>query len=106
MIFFVGSAKEQRVLFLQQAPGKFTRSPQPALDKDSVYEDVDACWVDVNNDKKTDLVVCSGGNEYFGNDAYMQPRVYLNDGNGNLVKEEHSFDGIFLTGSCRSALRF
>ncbi|HNP23609.1 MAG TPA: VCBS repeat-containing protein [Panacibacter sp.] len=98
---FVGSAKRTKsAVFLQQAPGKFTRSPQPALDKDSVYEDVDACWVDVNNDKKTDLVVCSGGNEYFGNDAYMQPRVYLNDGNGNLVKEEHSFDGIFLTGSC------
>lgn len=98
---FIGAAKRSKsAVFVQQASGKFIKSAQPGIDKDSVYEDVDACWIDVNNDNKTDLVVCSGGNEYYGNDEYMQPRVYLNDGKGNLVKLEHAFDSIFLTGSC------
>ena len=39
------------------------------MDNDSTYEDVDAAWVDVNNDGKTDLVIATGGNEYYGNDT-------------------------------------
>ena len=31
-----------------------------------MYEDVDACWADVNNDNKPDLIIASGGNEYYG----------------------------------------
>ena len=41
-------------------------------------------WVDVNNDSFNDLVVASGGNEYYGNSDFLLPRVYLNDGKGNL----------------------
>ena len=53
-------------VFLQQPSGKFVKTIQPALDKDSTYEDVDACWADVNNDGNIDLVVASGGNEFYG----------------------------------------
>ncbi|MEJ7675969.1 MAG: VCBS repeat-containing protein [Chitinophagaceae bacterium] len=73
---------------------------QTALDKDSTYEDVDAAWVDVNNDGKTDLVIASGGNEYYGNDSIQQPRVYLNDDKTHFTKLAHAFDNIFLTASC------
>ena len=52
------------------------------------YEDVAAAWVDVNNDGKTDLIVASGGNEYYGNDPFYQPRLYLNDGNEQFTKME------------------
>lgn len=99
--FFIGSSKrEKSAVFLQQPDGKFIQSAQPALDRDNVYEEVDACWVDVNNDTYPDLVVASGGNEYYGHDEHMQPRVYLNDGRANLTRMEHAFDGIFLTASC------
>lgn len=98
---FIGSAKlEKSAVFLQAANGKFIKSQQTSLDDDSTYEDVDACWVDVNNDQNLDLVVASGGNEYYGADKYLMPRVYLNDGKGKLTRVENAFQNIYLTASC------
>ena len=34
------------------------------------------------------LIVASGGNEYYGKDNHLLPRVYLNDGKGNLKDYE------------------
>ena len=62
------------------------------MDSDSTYEDVDAVWADVNNDSFNDLVVASGGNEYYGNSDFLLPRVYLNDGKGNLQTLKNAFD--------------
>ena len=98
---FIGSSKSEKpALFIQATSGKFVRSVQPALDADSTYEDVDACWTDLNNDKYPDLVVASGGNEYYGNSQYLMPRVYLNDGKGNLQKRNDAFTGILVNASC------
>lgn len=97
---FIGSSKHGKpAIFLQNSLGKFLRTAEPALDLDSVYENTSACFVDVNNDGNTDLVVASGGNEYFGQDEHMQPRVYLNNGSGMLTKADHAFDNIWLTAS-------
>jgi hypothetical protein len=104
---FIGSSKDKKAaVFLQQPSGKFIRSPQTVLDKDSVYENVDASFVDVNNDTHLDLVIASGGNEYYGQEEYLQPRVYLNDGKAHFVKLEHAFDNIFLTASSVSSYDF
>jgi len=99
---FIGSSKFKKpALFMQQSNGKFLRSDQPALDADSTYEDVDAVWIDVNNDSFNDLVVASGGNEYYGNSDYLLPRVYLNDGKGHLQRLAGAFDRtVMLTASC------
>ncbi len=99
---FVGSGKFKKSgLFIQQANGKFLRSDQPALDADSTYEDVAAVWTDVNNDSFTDLVIASGGNEYYDSSDYLLPRVYLNDNKGNLQRLTDAFDQkIMLTASC------
>jgi len=99
---FIGSSKFKKpALFIQQANGKFLRSNQPALDADSTYEDVDAVFVDVNNDSFVDLVVASGGNEYYGNSEFLLPRVYLNDGKGNLSRLIDAFEkNVLLTASC------
>ena len=98
---FIGSSKSEKpALFIQSTSGKFVRSVQPALDADSTYEEVDACWTDVNNDNHPDLVVASGGNEYYGNSQYLMPRVYLNDGKGNLQKRNDAFTGILVNASC------
>jgi enediyne biosynthesis protein E4 len=98
---FIGSSKGNKAaVFVQQATGKFLKSAQLAIDKDSTYEDVDAVWIDVNNDGHNDLVIASGGNEYYGSSEYQQPRVYLNDGKMNLFKKDDAFQNIFLTASC------
>lgn len=104
---FIGAARDQKsALFLQTATGTFTRSIQPALAADSAAEDIDALWTDVNKDGFTDLVVASGGNEFFGPDPHQQPRLYLNNGKGQLGKQEHAFDNIFVNASSVSASDF
>jgi enediyne biosynthesis protein E4 len=99
-VFIGGSKWEKKGLYVQQVSGKFIRVSQPALDMDSTYEDISACWIDVNNDGISDLVVASGGNEYYGNDQYLLPRVYLNNQNGNLEKLNGAFDSIYINASC------
>ncbi len=97
---FIGSSKGTKsAVFIQQSSGIFKKTIQQALDNDSTYEEVDACWTDVNNDKHPDLVVASGGNEYYGRDKHRQPGVYINNGRANLVKLDNAFDSIYLTAS-------
>jgi enediyne biosynthesis protein E4 len=98
---FIGSSKGNKsAIFFQRPGGKFERSVQPELDRDSTFEDVDACWTDVNNDGTTDLVIATGGNEYYGNDPFQQPRLYVNDGHEHFTRLDHAFDSIYLTASC------
>jgi enediyne biosynthesis protein E4 len=98
---FIGSSKwKDPAVFLQTKGGKFIKTAQHFLDKDSTYEDVGACFTDVNNDGFPDLIVASGGNEYYGQDSILTPRVYLNDGKGIFHKRENAFDSLFINASC------
>ena len=83
-------------IYVQQANGKFKNLPQPALEANADFEDIDAAWADVNGDGAVDLIVGSGGNEYFGKSEFLRPRLYLNDGKGQLVKDTTAFAGIFI----------
>ena len=101
---FIGSAKwEKSAIFLQQPGGKFRRTNVPALNTDSTYEDVGACWTDVNHDGLPDLVVASGGNEFYGQDTLLTPRVYLNHGPQGFSKLPHAFDSLFVNASVVAA---
>ncbi len=98
---FIGSSKENKpAIFFQQPNGTFYHSRQPALDADSMFEETDACWVDANKDGFVDLIVASGGNEYYGEDEHLTPRVFLNDGKGNFTKKKEAFNKLYLTASC------
>lgn len=99
--FFIGGSKRNPgAVYIQDEKGQFSQLSQPALQLDSMYEDVDAIWVDVNNDKAPDLVVASGGNEYFGQDTHLLPRLYLNNGKGELTRVAQAIQGIYNTQSC------
>jgi enediyne biosynthesis protein E4 len=98
---FIGGARDHKsVVCIQQSSGKFIKAPEPVLDADSIYEDVGACWTDINNDGNIALIVASGGNEFYGNDFHNEPRIYLNNGKGNLSKLANVFPGIYMTASC------
>jgi len=98
---FIGSARNKKsAIFLQQPSGTFINSIQPVLDNDSIYEDVSACWVDMNNDGNIDLVVANGGNEFYEQDEHNTPRIYLNDGKANFTRLFNPFDNLYLTASC------
>ena len=98
---FIGSAKWQKsVVYLQQPTGEFYKTSQPDLENDSTFEDVDACFIDVNNDGAVDLVVASGGNEFYGHDQHLLPRVYLNNGKAHFTKLPDAFADMYETISC------
>lgn len=97
---FVGSSKTfHNAVFLQQPNGKFIRTAQPDMLKDSMWENTSAVWVDVNNDQHLDLLIASGGNEYYGNDEHLLPLLYLNDGKGNFHRKQDAFENIYFTQS-------
>ena len=96
---FVGGARGQKAgLFVQHANGVFVPWQSEVLNADSLYEDVDAIWNDVNGDGWKDLVVVSGGNEYYGADSLKWPRVYFNQ-QGKLFTKT-SIKGVTSTLSC------
>ncbi len=95
---FIGASKTfHNAIFIQNKSGKFTQLKQPAMELDSMWENVDAVWVDVNNDTHVDLIIASGGNEYYGEDEHLQPLLYLNDGKGHLSKSNNSFPAMYTT---------
>ena len=104
---FIGSSKnEKNALFIQNPGGKFQKLLEPVLENDSAYEDVSACFADVNSDGTQDLIIASGGDESYGKNPLLSPRVYLNDGKGNFLKLNNAFDGVFVNASCVVASDF
>jgi enediyne biosynthesis protein E4 len=98
---FIGASKTfHNAIFLQQPNGKFIKTLQPEMFLDSMYEDVGATWADVNNDGNIDLIIATGGNEYYGADEHLLPRVYLNDGKAGFKKLQDAFTNINATASC------
>ncbi|HLO80070.1 MAG TPA: VCBS repeat-containing protein [Chitinophagaceae bacterium] len=97
---FIGAARKAKAgLFVQESAGKFRRAFDDVIGADSLFEDVDAVWMDVNGDKFIDLVVAGGGNEYYGADSLTSPRIYLNDGGKRLVRQP-LVKGVTFTPSC------
>jgi hypothetical protein len=99
---FLGNAKWQKSqLLIQTKDGKFTKTNQQLFINDSTYEDVDATFFDADKDGDQDLFVVSGGNEFVAKSAFRKPRLYINDGKGNMTSST-GLPELYLTGSCVS----
>ncbi|MES1197967.1 MAG: FG-GAP-like repeat-containing protein, partial [Chitinophagaceae bacterium] len=86
--FYVCGAKGQPgKLFIQTKAGKFQSSDDILFAADSLSEDVNAVFFDVDADGDQDLYVVSGGNET-ENDRYNADRLYINDGKGKFIKSK------------------
>jgi len=98
---YVGGAKWQAGrLFMQRPDGTFRASAQPAFQVDSLSEDVDAVFFDANGDGRPDLYVVSGGNEFEGDAAALQDRLYVNDGHGQFRRDSLALPRLSESGSC------
>ncbi|MEL6561191.1 MAG: VCBS repeat-containing protein, partial [Bacteroidota bacterium] len=104
--FYVGGAHDQAGKLFVQVAGKelFREVSQPVFERDSPYEDVDASFLDIDDDKDLDLVVISGGGRYRNNDLRMKHRLYLNE--GGRYKRDPSFNAFQSNGSCLKPFDF
>lgn len=99
--FFVGGAAGQPgAVFTQDRKGNFKRSVQADIESDSLAEDVGAAFFDADGNGSLDLIVVSGGQEFSGDHKNLLPRLYLNDGKGNLKKVTENLPDIFVNASC------
>jgi enediyne biosynthesis protein E4 len=93
---FLGNAKwKEASIFIQNTNGTFTTKRSLDIANDSIYEDIEALIIDVDNDKDNDIVVGTGGSEFSNNDAKELSRVYINDGKANFTKLPDAFKGIY-----------
>ncbi len=104
---FIGSSRlGKSVVFLQQKSGKFLKTVQPGLEEDSNFENVTTCVADINNDGFPDLVMANGGNEFYGSDEQLRPRIFLNDGKGIFTRDVSAFDSLFVNASTVCSIDF
>ena len=86
--FFACASKNSHAqLFLQTPTGRFVKGKMPAM-IDSVCEQVNALFVDIDNDGDKDLYVVSAGNEEEANAPSLQDHLYINDGKGGFAEEK------------------
>ncbi len=94
-VFFGSAKREKSALYLQKMSGIFELKTPTAILTDSIFEDVDATFADLDSDGDQDLVVAAGGNEYRGKEEAMKQRWYRNDGNYNFQRID--FQGVYMT---------
>ena len=102
-IFLLAAQKANRTIFIQTSNGNFVQKSEPDIAKDSMSEDVAACFFDADGDGDLDLYVGSGGYEFAENDAALQDRLYLNDGKGNFKKSVNALPPMLVSTGCVKA---
>lgn len=98
-LYLCGARNQAGELYLQNTSG-FSPSKQVGFQEDIIFEDVDAVFLDIDNDKDLDLYVVSGGNEFSGNSVEQFDRVYRNDGKGNFTRDKNALPPMFTNKSC------
>ncbi len=93
-----GAANHQAGIYFQTANG-FERKEMPSVARDSVFEDLGILIFDAEGDGDNDLYMVSGGNEFEAGSELLQDRLYLNDGNGQLLRAARSLPEMYSSGS-------
>ena len=69
-------------------------------------EDMGAVWLDADSDGDLDLYVVSGGVECNPNDAVLQDRLYVNEGNLRFTRAQDALPKMLSSGSVVAAADF
>ena len=76
---FLGSSHRQPSRIYLQKEGLFQLQKSKTVYQDSIAEDVSATIMDINNDKKSDLLVATAGSVFPENHISMSTRLYLQE---------------------------
>ena len=84
---YFGGSKFNSAKFFVQKDNFFEEEKIEIITKDSINEDITALIIDLNNDKKNDLIVGTGGSDFYDK---MTPLldVYYTQGDVNFEKQE------------------
>lgn len=106
-IYAGGAQENPGKLYIQQADGSFTESPQFRTNGNKQYTDADARFFDADNDNDLDLYIASGGyNDYKERDPSLQDRLYINNGKGEFTRAEGALPAALVSKSCVAAADF
>jgi len=90
---FVGGSKHIPGQFFIQSENSFISSKIPYILKDSVKEDVDAVMEDFNGDGKTDLVIGTGGADFYNEAKPLLDSYYSSGDSGfSLLEIPHYYE--------------
>jgi len=97
-LYITGPMGETGALYLQTKTGFISKTGP--WKQETKREEMDALFVDVDNDNDLDLYVVSGGNEYFYDSPFLIDQLYINDGKGNFTNESKRLPQIPIGGQC------
>jgi enediyne biosynthesis protein E4 len=85
-IYIGGALGQAGQLFVQNNNGSFSKTKNLVFEEDANYEDMEALFIDIDNDGDNDLYIVSGGSEFKERSQSLKDRIYLNDGKGYFSK--------------------
>lgn len=85
-LYIGGGQNQPASVFIQTKKGKFVQIPQPAFEKDKLYEETCSVLLDIDGDRDLDLLTGSGGEEFLDNRLLL--RLYVNNGRGTFMRAE------------------
>lgn len=102
-VFIGGGVGGVGKILIQKSRERFKSIQMIAFEMDSLAEDVDAAFVDVDGDRDLDLYVVTGGSEHTGQSPYRLDRLYLNTGTVSspmFEKNGLAIPNMYQSGSC------
>ncbi len=97
--FFIGGAKGQTSwVYVQKSNNQFIKIPIGEA-ADTIYEDIDAIFFDIDQDGDEDLYVVSGGNAFASQNKNYLDRLYINNGDAQFIRNEQRIPRILESGS-------
>lgn len=87
---YVGGAANQSGELYVRKNNSYIKMKNQIFKQDASYEDMEALFVDIDQDGDNDLYVVSGGSEFSENDQKLTDRLYINDGQGNFSRSKNS----------------
>ena len=98
-VFIGGGHNQPAQLLMATQSGEFKKKDILEFINDASFEDVAACFFDVDLDGDQDLYVVSGSYEFDVDSSLLQDRLYINNGKGEFKKSTNALPIIRNAGS-------